>query len=240
MINLCLSSGILIPPDVIESWVQFIDGQKCIDESNSNIFKKNYEKDSVRKLMKIHNTLVKIIYPRTPRAAILMYESTKNPYQINTLLSVNIFRNMMLVVVVSLFLFICFGISPQIDLEARTKYIFLELSGADLLVILLFLLSAASLGSSFACVLAISHYMEKGIFDPIYNSSYWIRYLFGIIFAIFVCTLFVHSIPLGSQVIHDIGRPATAMVAGFIVHFVFPAFKIALEFFVRLLLNTKK
>ena len=57
----------------------------------------------------------------------------------------------------------------------------LVLSGHVLLYNLLFLIAAAGLGASFQALFQANRYVVAGTFDPKYESSYWIRFVLGLI-----------------------------------------------------------
>ncbi|WP_444946631.1 hypothetical protein ACJJIP_08310 [Microbulbifer sp. VTAC004] len=229
MVNFSLSSGYDIPSSAFDLIVEIKQCSYYNNKKNKGLPLTDKEVGSLKKIVRIHSLLVEVISPATPRTAILMMDATKDPLHINMFFNASIFRNILLVVLISMAIFIFFGISPEIDMETRTKFIFLELSGLSLLKILIFLLSAASLGGSLACLLVVGHYLEKGLFDPIYNSSYWVRYIFSVIFGLLACTLLVHATPLGDKTLNEIGRPASAMIGGFSSHFLFPLLKSLLD-----------
>ncbi|BBM02891.1 hypothetical protein [Microbulbifer sp. GL-2] len=226
MLYFSLSSGYYISSAIFENLINIEVEHKRVKSAGKS---KNVGFVYITKLVEIHSLLVQTIKPCTPRAAILMKETTKNPQKVNMFRSVRIYRNMLTVVIFSLLTFILFGVSPEINMETRAKYIFLELSGFSLLKILIFLMSAASLGASLACALIISYHLEKGTFDPIYASSYWIKYLFGMVFGLLSCTLFVHAISIDSDTFHEAGRPASAMLGGFSSHLFFLLVKVLID-----------
>jgi hypothetical protein len=57
----------------------------------------------------------------------------------------------------------------------------LELSGYPLLMIEAFLVSAASLGACFANLQRINTFISDGTYDPRVQSTYWTRWVMGVI-----------------------------------------------------------
>jgi len=108
-------------------------------------------------------------------------------------------------------------LSDQVN-TANIGQEWLVLSGHVLLYNLLFLIAAAGLGASFQALFQANRYVVAGTFDPKYESSYWIRFVLGLIAGLLLAEL----VPLQTEgaletggMIGGFGNPALAMLGGF-------------------------
>ncbi len=84
--------------------------------------------------------------------------------------------------------------------------------GLPLLINLTFFIVSAGLGASFAALFQANKYIVKGTFDPKYESSYWIRFVLGLIAGLVLSELVpIHSTDPGVSM----GKPTIAMLGGF-------------------------
>jgi len=87
-----------------------------------------------------------------------------------------------------------------------------------LLFNLLFLIAAAGLGASFQALFQANRYVVAGTFDPKYESSYWIKFVLGLLAGLLLAEL----VPLGTGeateskgIMGGLGKPALAILGGF-------------------------
>jgi hypothetical protein len=125
--------------------------------------------------------------------------------------------------VVSLIVLLGVSLSPDINSSNMSKTL-LELSGAPLFLVEIFLISASSLGSCFACLHRINRYVSEGTWNPKYRSTYWTRWVMGVISGIvlsqLVYDLFVTSTSApkaGATIPSLIGGPLLALLGGYSV-----------------------
>ena len=141
-----------------------------------------------RALAKIHKDLAEIVAPATPRTILLLaIESAKGGF-FHFLGPVPLIRRMMLAAIIALVSFIVVSMSKDVNTVSITENVFMS-SGTALLKNLLFLLSAAGLGASFAGLFQANRYVAHGTFDPQYESSYWIRFVLGLMAGIMLAEL---------------------------------------------------
>lgn len=131
-----------------------------------------------RQFVDLHTQLARIIAPATPRSILLMKKESKNRWRF--LGPVPLVRQMMMMGVLSLSTFLSLSFFEKVDEEHINKSL-LTNNGFDLFLIEMFLLSAAALGASFANLFEANRYCTNGTFDPRYNSSYWVRFVLGMI-----------------------------------------------------------
>jgi hypothetical protein len=165
-------------------------------------------------LSRAHMALAAIIAPATPEAILVISnERIKHPLMTG-FGPVPIARQMLGLALVSLIVLLGVSLSPVVNEPNMSKNL-LELSGVPLLMIEIFLLSAASLGSCFANLQRISRFVSNGTYDPKSQSTYWTRWVMGIISGIvlsqLVYDLFVPT-PYGV-----VGQPLLALLGGYSV-----------------------
>ena len=199
-----------------------------IDESSNKTKSQNGAKGDINQLSQIHNQLTQLIAPAKPRT-ILLLDSHKGP--------VPLVKAMLLVAAVSLFGILSISLDSDIN-ELTVGQSWLQMDGHILFVNLIFLLLASALGASFASLFEVNRYIVKGIYDPKYQSSYWIRFVLGLIAGIMLAELipdFSQSGPEGSS-ISTIAKPTLAMLGGFSASLVYRILKrllIAVEALIR-------
>lgn len=91
-----------------------------------------------------------------------------------------IVRQMLGLAILSLLTLLVISLSSEIDTQNMGKN-FLELQGIALLKVEIFLLSAASLGSCFQNLQQMNVFISTGTYDPKFQSTYWTRWVMGII-----------------------------------------------------------
>lgn len=82
--------------------------------------------------------------------------------------------------------------------------------GASALVNEIFFLAAGGIGAAFAALFRAYVYIAEGTYDPKYESSYWIRFILGLMAGVLLPAL----VPLGTTS-SAVTRPALALVGGF-------------------------
>jgi hypothetical protein len=188
-------------------------GDAGIDKSSTKTKSQNGSKSNIKQLSQIHNQLTQLIAPAKPRT-ILLLDSHKG--------SVPLVKSMLIVAVVSLISIIGISLHGDINVDNAAQS-WLQMEGFVLLVNLLFLLFASALGASFASLFEVNRYIVKGTFDPKYQSSYWIRFVLGLIAGIMLAELIPDF--SGESSLQGIGKPALAMLGGFSASLVYRILK---------------
>jgi hypothetical protein len=167
-------------------------------------------------VLKLHRSLSKKIAPASPKTVLMLCKESHKSKWFNFLGPVGLVRRLMFVAVISLICFIAVSLSPQINFENIKQGIY-DLDDTKLLIVMLFLLSAASMGASFSNLFQANQYIIKNIYDPKYESSYWIRYVLGIIAGIMLAVVIpVPSADEASEAHFAVAsRPMLAMLGGF-------------------------
>ncbi|HEY0006175.1 MAG TPA: hypothetical protein VGB17_15455 [Pyrinomonadaceae bacterium] len=227
MAKYALSSGLAVPPSVIQTLEMFA-AQSQQDEhetgsaeadlsisagagSINGAARAEVSQDALKRLVLAHERLSKIVAPATPRTLGYL-DQERNKKRVGKFLgSVGLVRIIMLLAFGFLLAFILLSLSPAINDDAGGGDIY-KSAGWSLLIFELFFLSAAGIGASFAALFEANSYIVKGIFDPRYRSSYWIKIAIGVIAGFILAQL----IPLkASEQAIQLQKPTLAMIGGF-------------------------
>ena len=182
-----------------------------------------------------HAGLALAIAPATPEAVLLMAdERERHPvrYEFGPLPLV---RQMLGLTILSLLVLLAVSIRKEVNAVNMSQNL-LELSGYPLLMIETFLFSAASLGACFANLQRINTVISDGTYDPRVQSTYWTRWVMGVISGMILSQIVydfflaqsgndttVHATPAA------IGQPILALLGGYSVDFVHGILKRAIN-----------
>src|SRR5580658_6412054 len=132
--------------------------------------------------------------PATPEAVLLLVEERRRHSPFYVFGPLPVVRQMLALALVSLLVMLGMGLHPDIN-QTSMSTPFLVLSGIPLLVIEIYLLAAASLGSCFQTLQQINAYISAGTYDPRFQSTYWTRWVMGVIAGIILAQL-IHDLVL--------------------------------------------
>lgn len=199
MAKYALASGKRIPAGIIE----------IIQNFASDTQEKN-----AKNLILIHERLTRIIAPATPKTIRLLEMESAKRNRLKFLGLIPLARQIMLVAFLSLIIFI---FCQSFDIADTTLDV-MDKSGIQFLFIIFTFIASAGLGVSFVSLFQINKYITSGTYDPKYESSYWIRFVLGIIAGLTLSVLI--PISKGGQA-SQLGRPLLAMLGGFSVNLVY-------------------
>lgn len=159
-------------------------------------------------LGRTHSALARLVQPATPRGILLLTRGRQHG-RFRWLGPVRLIRQMLLVVIVMLAAFVVLALSP--DINSSSGDIFND-SGTKLLVNELFYLTAGGLGAAFYALFTAYQYIAAGTYDTTYESSYWIRFILGLIAGVVLPSL----VPINaSNSSAAVTRPMLALLGGF-------------------------
>ena len=174
-------------------------------------------------LSKAHAALTLIIKPATPEAVLLLIEERRKHSFWYPFGPLPIVRQMLGLAILSLLTLLIVSLSSDINTDSMSKTL-LQMKGLQLLVVEIFLLSAASLGSCFQNLQQISAYISSGTYDPKFQSTYWTRWVMGLISGIvfsqiiFELVVSIAGSNNGPRVMPAIvGQPVLALLGGYSV-----------------------
>jgi hypothetical protein len=159
-------------------------------------------------LARAHASLARLIAPATPRG-ILLLSRGRQYGRFTQLGPVRLIRQMLIAVILLLAGFVVLATSPYIN--ATSGDVFRD-SGTSLLLNELFYLCAGGLGAAFYALFTAYQYIAAGTYDTTYESSYWIRFILGLIAGVLLPSL----IPISSgNTQGSVTRPLLALLGGF-------------------------
>jgi hypothetical protein len=194
-----LVSGKKLPPGTMETIQSFAASPEC---------------QNAKDLIPVHEKLAEIIAPASPKTIVLLEMESAKRNRLKSLGLIPLIRQLSLVAIISLIVFI-FCQSFEI---ADTTLDVMDQSGLQFLLIIITLVASAGMGASFVSLFQANKYITAGTYDPKYESSYWARFILGIIAGVILSVL----IPIGKGgQAGDLGRPLLAMLGGFSANLVY-------------------
>ena len=157
-------------------------------------------------LARAHASLARLIPPATPRG-ILLLNRGRQYGRFRWLGPVRLIRQMLIAVILLLVGFVVLALSPYINHQRGHIPGFRD----SLLVNELFYLRAGGLGAAFYALFTAYQYIAAGTYDTTYESSYWIRFILGLIAGVLA---FADSGQL-RQLPGNVTRPLLALLGGF-------------------------
>jgi hypothetical protein len=207
MVRYALASGLRVPPQSIET----VERARLAPADGSDL----------AALAAAHGRLAKLVSPATPRALVLLAEeSTRERGRLSLPGPIRLVRRMVVAALASLALFIASSLSRYVTDDAGGV---LNLFGMDLFANEVFWLASAGVGASFAMLFQVNEYVVNRSYDPKYESSYWIKFMIGVIAGFILVAL----VPLdglggsageagaGAEGVRGLAKPTLAMLGGF-------------------------
>jgi hypothetical protein len=198
MVRYALASGLRVPASVI-------DTVRRADTSYRH--RPDEQVPEFEALLRAHAELVRIVAPATPRTILLISEGRRARFSM--LGPVRLVRQMLIAVVVLLLAFVLLAMSPDINPRSGDP---LNSDGWALLVNELFFISLGGLGAAFSALFTAYRYISEGTYDPKYESTYWLRFILGLIAGLLLPAL----IPIGGGADDSaLTKPLLALLGGF-------------------------
>ena len=231
MVKHALTSGMKVPATVVQRLDSLADQLQArkeaakgkVDtpgsekgETTDNTVLENQAGNIARELTVVHGSLVGIVAPATPRTLLLLAKEEAGGSIWLFLGRVPLIRRFILVAILSLIALV--AISSLTPVNGHVDW--QKDQGIHLLLEELFLISAAAIGASFIALFEANRFIKDGTYDPQYDSSYWTRFVLGIIAGMILAML----IPLGkldpstNEIQGPMGamtKPTLAMLGGF-------------------------
>lgn len=215
MVKFALGSGLRIPAPLVEQF-DFLSKwsrEKLAAEAGEANPDAPIPKSLIRQLAVIHMELSEIVRPATPRTILLLHQD-RNAHSF--LGPVPLIRRMMVATFVCLVVLIAVSLSPSVDGTAENASM-TTASGIPLLLNELFFLMSAAIGAAFFALFQANKFIAEGTFDPKYESSYWIRFVLGMLAGFMLAELIPIEPPDPNSAggSHGFARPVLAMLGGF-------------------------
>ena len=171
---------------------------------------------NIQQLSALHGQLCDIVAPAKPRTICLLEEEQQRAGPFRFLGSVGLTRRMMMMAALCMTLFVSLAITPYVMRENMGKNL-LDFWGLPLFFVILFLLSTAGLGASFNALFTANRYVQEGTYDPIYETSYWTRFVLGLMAGLILSQLvpISEAAKTGHPDFTVLSKPVLALLGGF-------------------------
>jgi hypothetical protein len=147
--------------------------------------------------------LADVVAPATPRTIYLLHVDKPRNNWLLILGPLASIRRLNLGTAISTLIFVFSSLSDSISHQNLSMDIY-SLDGLESLQVLIFLMSAAAMGGCFQSMFIAHTFIQKGTYDPRFESSYWMRIGLGIIAGLVLSQM----IPIGPG--PETGDAATA------------------------------
>lgn len=213
MAEYALANGKNVPESVIRTIDAFTIQDDHVLNNHINI---RLDLD-IGELLAAHCTLAKIVEPAKPNTILLLDIEQGVAGFMKFLGPVSLIRQMMIAAIISLILFVGLSLTEEVSHDSGN---IMTQDGFELLLNLMFYLSAAGLGASFAALYKANTYIANGTFDPTYHASYWIQFFLGLIAGLILAIMvseeyFSKHLSETAFLEKGIVRPLLAMLGGF-------------------------
>ncbi len=217
MLKYALGIGLKVPNEIVENI------QKCtqnVDVADDVLQKDSSLTECIVLLNRTHNQLSKIVAPAKPNTLALFEKEEKNNF-LKSLGPVPLVRRMMLIAIFSLVALIMLSTSPYVNGDPKSFGLTTN-DGTSLLINQLFLMSAASIGASFASLFQVNEYIKNATYNPMYESTYWVRFVLGLLAGTMLATLIpIESIGDSETSTNGFAGPLLSLIGGFSASVVF-------------------
>lgn len=204
MAEYALAEGMPVPPKLVRAVLAIQKADGLQDAAGQTA------------LAGAHDELRRMVAPATPRTLLVLRREANRKRRIGWLPSfgpVRVVRQLMVVGIAFLIALITLGLSPDVSRDSGG---ILENSGTDLLLNLLFVLSAAGLGAVFASLFKVGRFVSNGTYDPKFESTYWINIVLGLIAGLVLAELIPEVLQTDTSTSDfNFARPVLALLGGF-------------------------
>ena len=201
--------------ELLSTCRKLCENDENLDENERRTVEEDCKKLS-KKLSRIHGQLAQIVKPALPQTLRLIHEQTvKKEGWRNTfgnwkknLGPVPLVQNLVIIAIISLIAYFIISAWAEASVPSDTsKLITFVDSIADHLVYL----CAAGLGASYLALYQANRFVVKGTYESKYNSSYWIRFVLGLISGVVLATV----ISKMNTNLEQFGKALLALIGGF-------------------------
>lgn len=203
----------IIANDLKEETIMLLDFALYNGKQIPSKISKNLHTKRLSILMGIHKELCALVAPATPKTIDYLSSFSKEGRRKSFLSPIPLMRNLILAAIISIFTLIGCGLSPEVNADKLSQGILVN-SGISLLLNLLFLCSAAGIGSIFFLLSRLSKEIKKGSLSKEDVSHYWARLIMGILSGLILSELIVVKDGIENASV-EIDRLFYALMGGF-------------------------
>jgi hypothetical protein len=171
------------------------------------------QNSTVDDLINAHNLLCKNIAPATPKSIFFIKDTIKNGLKKSYINKLPSIRNLLLLALVFLALFICSGMSEHVSNNSLDKGI-LGNNGIPLLINFIYLASISGMGVLFFLLKNISISVKNGTIIPEDSIEYSTQIILGIISGIIMAEL-ISTGTIGAESVTLLNKGGLALLGGF-------------------------
>lgn len=224
MADYAFDSGLRVPSDLAKLLQAITDDIHYHDIAHQDLAVLD-ETRHIGALTAIHGELADLIAPATPRTILLLSQQSQSRLRFGG--GVPLVHRLSKVSIISLVFLLLLSLFPEIDGHQDSFSLTSQVAPRTLMVNFLFLLSAASLGACFSALFLVNGYIKQGTFDSAYESTYWARFVLGLMAGIIMAMIIPldviahseHVTPEGTP--SGMGPPLLALLGGFAASFVY-------------------
>ena len=162
-------------------------------------------------LVLAHSRLTRIVAPATPRAIVILADDHASKGPLAFLGPVALVRQLMVVAMICVVAFVFIGLTK--NTTGPTSVTIVNAWGLRLLLNEMWWIAAAGVGASFAMLFQVSEYIGKCNYNPNYASTYWVKFLLGVMAGYILVALLPFD-PQGQGGGH-LMQPAIALLGGY-------------------------
>lgn len=223
MLHYALASGLQITPNIADTMAKtekiFLNAMpdqdirtpdeegSAQDLSATQSFLSNHTLFS--ELVSAYNELSRIVSPATPRSLAVTEGIAAGVH--GTFNTIPLLNRLMLAAISCLFIFILTGASKYVGVQGGGDIA--TSSGFPFLYNQINFLAAAGLGSSFYALFTVNRFVVERTYDPVFQSTYWIRFTLGLISGTILANFI--KIDINPQVSDAMEKATVAMLGGF-------------------------
>ena len=211
MVKYSSGEGLTLPSGILTHICQFdkiLSAEEGQDEP--------LDEDLLTDLSNYHALMTELVKPARPKTLVIVNSKKGRTGFLKFLGPIPLVRNLVCLSVFFMLAIIGLALSPEVNKVSMNQGIF-ETSGMKLFLNLLFLLSCAGIGGTFACLNKINKFIGKGIYDPKYDASYWVSIIMGLMSGLMICELMPMDAmgAQGGEDMKELDKPLAALLGGF-------------------------
>lgn len=200
MFRYAFASGVKLPPVVL-------DGLSLLETPEAGAASGG----RITEVAALHGYLAELVAPAKPQTLYFIQNDPARDSWLAVLGPLPNIRRLMLGAVFFVLMFLGTSLSAHVNTETIVSSVY-ELDGLPLLVVLLYIMSAAGLGSCFNVLFTAQQYVREGTYDPKFESTYWMRITVGVMSGLMLAELVGPDVSSDTQ---NFGKPVLALVGGF-------------------------
>ena len=186
--------------------------------------RKNNYKNRMEELTEAHKRLSRLVSPAMPKTLVLLRNpdvhtddpTAKRRDDFAWLGNVRVAKAMLALAAGLLPVFIALALSKGTTLESAGGLF--QGNSIDKALTAIYLIVASALGASFAGLFKVRRYVENLSYDDQYESSYWVRFVLGLVAGLILSVVLASLLPVGNEGQEQefrITLPILALVGGF-------------------------